>query len=191
VDRFARAFRYARREGFLPPRQVRYAAEDRPLDIGHGQTNSQPSTVAAMLRLLDPQPGQRILDVGSGSAWSTALLAVLVGPDGSVHGVEVVPELVEFGRANLDALELPWASVSAAEPGVLGLPPGAPYDAILVSAESGSVPEALVRQLAVGGVMVVPVAGRMAVVRRTSTDPDAEPDIDLQGHYMFVPLVDP
>jgi protein-L-isoaspartate(D-aspartate) O-methyltransferase len=77
------------RERFLPASEVRRAAYDGPLDIGHGQTNSQPRTVRAMLELLDVQPGQRVLDVGAGSGWTTALLAHLTGPAGEVLGVEL------------------------------------------------------------------------------------------------------
>ncbi len=189
--RVREALARVRREDFLPPEQHRFAGQDRALPIGYGQTNSQPSTVRGMLALLDVQAGDRVLDVGCGSAWTTALLAHLVGPEGRVRGVEVVPELVTFGRANLAVYPVPWASISAAEPGVLGLPSAAPFDRILVSAEARSVPRELVEQLAVGGTMVAPVHGRLAVVRRTSAAPDAEPEVHLEGHYRFVPLIDP
>ncbi len=190
-DRLDAAFAAVPRTLFLPPDQQRFAGLDRALPLGYGQTGSQPTTVRDMLRLLDLRSGQRVLDVGCGSGWTTALLAHLVGPDGEVLGVEVVPELVGFGRRNLAGCDYPWSSIRAAEPGVLGLPGSAPYDRVLVSAESGTVPRALVRQLLTDGVMVVPVAGRMAVVRRTDPDPDAEPEVELHGHYLFVPLVEP
>lgn len=190
-DRAERAFEAVRRLDFLPRDQRRFADDDRALPIGYGQTNSQPSTVRGMLELLGVQPGERVLDVGCGSAWSTALLAYLVGPDGGVYGVEVVPELVAFGRGNLATYPFSWASVWAVEPGVLGLPVSAPYDRILVSAEAGEVPRQLVEQLRVGGTMVVPVSGRMAVVRRTSPEPGAAPEVSYEGYYRFVPLVDP
>ena len=101
VDAVADAFAATPRAGFLPRRARRRASYDGPIQIGHGQTNSQPRTVANMLRLLEVRPGDRVLDVGSGSGWTTALLAHLTGPTGSVVGVELVPELVAFGRANL------------------------------------------------------------------------------------------
>ena len=91
-----------------------------------------------------------MLDVGSGSGWTTALLAHLVGPTGSVVGVELEPTLVEFGSANLAATDQPWASIRAATPGVLGVPDHAPYDRVLVSAEPATLPQALVDQVGEG-----------------------------------------
>jgi protein-L-isoaspartate(D-aspartate) O-methyltransferase len=184
-DRVDEAFTAVRREDFLPRRLRRQASYDGPLPIGHGQTNSQPRTVADMLRLLDVHPGHRVLDVGSGSAWTTALLGHLTGPTGRVRGVEVVPELVEFGRANIAACGMGWVDVEQAQDGVLGLPAGAPYDRILVSADGGRLPEELVDQLADGGRMVVPVAGRMLVVEREGEDVRET----SRGYYRFVPLV--
>src|SRR3954451_18012514 len=122
MDRVAEAFGAVARESFLPDHQRRSSSYDGPLPIGHGQTNSQPRTVEAMLRLLDVREGHKVLDVGSGSGWTTALLARLTGPAGRVLGVELEPELVEFGGANLERAGVPWASINDAVPGVLGLP---------------------------------------------------------------------
>lgn len=180
------------RRSFLPEAQVRSAHHDMPLPIGHGATCSQPTTVEAMLQLLDPRPGHRVLDVGSGSGWTTALLAHLVGAEGEVVGVEIEPALVELGRAHLRA----WARARAdrqpaaparidqAQAGRLGDPEHAPYDRILVSADAHCVPEALTAQLAEGGRMVLPVRSRMAVV-----DKGAE-GITVRefGSFSFVPL---
>jgi protein-L-isoaspartate(D-aspartate) O-methyltransferase len=184
VDAVSDAFRAVPREGFLPAAARSRAAYDGPIDIGHGQTNSQPRTVSDMLRLLDVRPGQRVLDVGSGSGWTTALLAHLVGPEGEVRGVERVPALVAAGAANLSATSQPWATIEAARPGVLGLPDGSPYDRILVSADPQRLPDELVDQLAVGGRMVIPVAGSMLLVRREATGVVTS----RHGHYRFVPL---
>ena len=186
-DRVVDAFAAVPRERFLPAGQRRFARLDRPLPIGHGQTNSQPTTVRNMLRLLDVQPGQRVLDVGCGSGWTTALLGRLVGPDGWVLGLEIIPALVEFGRANLSASTLPWASIRAAEPGVLGAPEEAPYDRILVSAEASTLPTGLVDQLTGDGVLVVPVRGVLTSVHRTATGTD----VREHGAYSFVPLREP
>ncbi len=182
MDRVVEALAALPRDGFLPPQVRSRAAYDGPLEIGHDQTNSQPRTVEAMLRLLDVRPGQRALDVGAGSGWTTALLAHLVGSSGSVVGVELEPELVAFGSANLTASGQPWASIREAVDGVLGWPGAAPYDRVLVSAEPATLPQQLVEQVADDGVMVIPVAGTMLRV----TNPGGL--VTRHGRYRFVPL---
>ncbi|MGP6173578.1 protein-L-isoaspartate O-methyltransferase family protein [Corynebacterium sp. A21] len=176
----AQAMQRQPRVSFLPTSQQRFAEEDRALPIGFGQTNSQPSTVVDMLRLLAVQPGQKVLDLGSGSGWTSALLGELVGPAGQVHGVELVPELVARSRNSLDK-EQPWVHISQAEPGVLGLPELAPFDRILVSAEAKELPAELLAQLATSGVMVIPVAQTLLRVTHEG--------ITRHGAYLFVPLI--
>jgi protein-L-isoaspartate(D-aspartate) O-methyltransferase len=183
-DAVTEAFEAVPRTGFLP-RLARFRASyDGPIGIGAGQTNSQPSTVRDMLRLLEVEPGQRVLDVGAGSGWTTALLAHLVGSTGAVLGVEIEPKLVEFGSTNLARTDQPWASIRQAREGALGWPDGAPYDRILVSAEPRSLPGELVAQLADGGRMVIPVNGTMLLVVRRGEGVE----VTEHGGYRFVPL---
>lgn len=184
MDPVTAAFDATPREWFLPPDQRERAAYDGPLPIGHGQTCSQPRTVARMLRLLDVRRGQRVLDVGSGSGWTTALLADLVGPAGEVRGLEIVPDLVTFGRTNLAATRRHWARIDAATPEVLGDPGQAPYDRVLVSAGAIALPLSLVDQLAPHGRLVVPVQGEMLLVIAGEDGPI----VTTHGAYRFVPL---
>lgn len=169
--RLDEAFAAVPRTAFLPEQQRASAHLDQPLPIGHGATNSQPWTVRYMLGWLDVRPGHRVLDVGSGSGWTTGLLGHLVGPGGEVVGVDIVPQLVAMARQNLagpDTAAMTWVRVEQADPAVLGWPTGAPYDRILVSADGRRVPPELEEQLAPGGRMVLPAAHAMTVVDRAA-----------------------
>ncbi|WP_265446449.1 protein-L-isoaspartate O-methyltransferase family protein [Flexivirga meconopsidis] len=187
MDPVSAAFAAMPRELFLPSAVRGRASYDGPLQIGHGQTNSQPRTVADMLRLLEVRPGQRVLDVGSGSGWTTALLAHLTGVTGRVRGVERIPELVTTGSAALERTRQPWATIEAATDGVLGLPRDAPFDRILVSAGAATLPETLVDQLDSQGVLVIPVDSVMLRVTRSASGEIARSE---HGRYSFVPLID-
>ncbi|WNB87591.1 methyltransferase domain-containing protein [Cellulomonas sp. ATA003] len=154
--------------------------------MGLGQTCSQPSTVAAMLRLLDVPPGARVLDVGAGSGWTTAILGRLVGPEGRVVGVELEPELAARAAYYVAACGVPWAEVLAARPGVLGWPNPLGYDRILCSASPAHLPDELVGQLADGGRLVMPVGEQMWLVERHGDTVHRS----THGLYRFVPLRD-
>jgi protein-L-isoaspartate(D-aspartate) O-methyltransferase len=179
-----RAMESVPRTGFLPTAVRGHADEDRPLPLWHGQTNSQPTTVASMLRLLHVPVGGRVLDVGAGSGWTTALLARLVGPTGRVLGLELDESLAAWGAANVAATGFDWAAVEPATPGVLGRPTPGGWDRILVSAAAARLPQSLVDQLADGGRLVVPVRTTMHVVERHGSDVD----VTTHGQYVFVPL---
>lgn len=199
--RIAEAMGRVHRSWFLPRAVVGSAHQDVPLPIGHKATCSQPTTVAHLLAHLDANPGDRVLDVGAGSGWTTALLAHLTarpagqpsvetgGSVSQVLGVELEPELVTFGRANLavagsNGVDVSRARIEQAEAGVLGWPRAAPYRRILVSAEASEVPAELVAQLTDDGRMVIPVRRRLVVVDR---DGQSVRTRDV-GEYRFVPL---
>lgn len=191
TDAILKAFKKVKRQDFLPAEAKKYADYDEPLHIGFNQTNSQPTTVAFMLDLLNVQPGVKILDVGSGSGWTTALLAYLTGRQGRVVGVEVVPQLIVFGQKNLAKYDFGWAKIVPAIKGSLGYPAEAPYGKILVSASAQEVPQELVDQLKLGGRMVIPVDHSVFQVDKLPAD--GKPyDLELQEFpgFAFVPLKD-
>ena len=111
TPRIIDAFKKIDRADFVEVQYKDEAYGDYPLPIGHEQTISQPSTVAFMLELLQPATGNKVLDVGSGSGWTAALLAQIVGPEGRVFGFELVPELVKFGSENLAKYNFPHAEI--------------------------------------------------------------------------------
>lgn len=184
-----RAFKEIKRSDFVPAAAQRSAWADYPLSIGFGQTISQPYTVAFMLGLLDPKPGNSILDIGSGSGWTTALLASITGSTGSVLGLERIPELVAFGSSNLETYAFSHARIEQAGP-ALGTP-GCRYDRILVSAAAKGFPEGVVAQLHIGGTMVIPVENSIIKLVRSSESTQWQ-ECRIERHYgfVFVPLIE-
>ncbi|MDN5820670.1 MAG: methyltransferase domain-containing protein [Brachybacterium sp.] len=187
IDRVARAMRAVPRARFLPASLRHRAGEDAPLPIGEGQTNSQPTTVENMLRLLEVREGHRVLDLGAGSGWTTALLAHLVGPEGEVLGIERQQRLLDPARTALaETVPEGRARIRAARHGVLGAPEDAPFDRILVSAGAGHLPPTLPAQLGEDGILVIPVAQQMRrITRRGDTLEET-----VHGAYLFVPLIE-
>ena len=185
-ERVLAAMRELPRHLFVPPRLVDEAYGDWALPVAHGQTISQPYMVAVMLQLAELAPGQRVLEIGTGTGYQTALLAALAG---EVCSVERVHDLLESARVRLAARGL--ANVRLREgDGTLGWQAFAPYDRVLVAAAAPRVPEALKRQLGERGVLVIPVGGagiqRLEVWRRT---PDDAWESKRYGECRFVPLL--
>jgi protein-L-isoaspartate(D-aspartate) O-methyltransferase len=185
ADLIQQAFRDIDRALFLPEELRTQARLDAALPIGFGQTNSQPTTVRLMLDWLEPKPGNKVLDVGAGSGWTTALLARIVGPSGKVYAVEKIPELTETGRHNTEQIGVRNAQFFTAGRDI-GLPAHAPYDRILVSAAADELPRELIDQLAEGGRMVIPV--KHAILEVTKL-PNGELDINPHQGFVFVPLI--
>jgi protein-L-isoaspartate(D-aspartate) O-methyltransferase len=150
------AMSHVPRERFVPLEEKYLAYEDRPLPIGMGQTISQPYIVALMTSLLELSGEEKVLEVGTGSGYQTAILAELAR---MVITVERLPELAEAAKKTLDSLGYENIIVRLAEP-TIGWQLEAPYDAIMVTAGAPKVPDSLLSQLAVGGRMVIPVGQR-------------------------------
>lgn len=151
--RVLRAMERVRRGDFLPRAQQRFALEDRPLDIGHGQTTSQPSLIALMVQELKLQPGCSVLEVGTGSGYQTALLAELCT---HVSSIDIIEPLALEAKQRLAKLGYRNAEVKAGD-GYLGWPEHAPFDGIVVCAAAAKVPQPLLQQLKKGGRLVIPV----------------------------------
>ncbi len=184
-QRVLEAIRRVPRERFVESEMRPHAYSDRPLPIGFDQTISQPRMVAIMLRELALKGTEKVLDLGSGSGYQTALLAELAR---EVVAVELIPELVERSRRVL--LDLGYKNFIVHQTGEeLGWPASAPYDAIVVAAASPRVPMSLIDQLAEGGRMVIPVGGRgrqeLMLVEQTREGVR----VSRHGGCGFVPLI--
>lgn len=184
-DNIIEAFTVVDRKYFVPNLDKDLCYIDVPLSIGNDQTISQPSTVAFMLEHLGVQKGDKVLDIGSGSGWTTALLCHIVGEVGSVRGLERVDKLVEQGRENISKLDLPsHCSINKAGKH-LGIPAEA-FDRILVSASADEIPEALFSQLKVGGSLVIPIRESIFKFKKVSESEVTEEE--FYG-FRFVPLI--
>jgi protein-L-isoaspartate(D-aspartate) O-methyltransferase len=192
-ERVLEAMNAVPRELFVPESERRRAYNDSALPIGFGQTISQPWIVAAIAQALALSGDERVLDVGSGSGYSTAVLAYLAS---GVIGIERVPELAERSRGVLAELGVANAEIIAGD-GSEGLPERAPFDAIAVHATAPGAPRALLGQLSIGGRLVVPIAtdraDMLTVFRRNAEDidPDTGRGLDRAtiGATRFVPLI--
>jgi protein-L-isoaspartate(D-aspartate) O-methyltransferase len=179
------AFSTINRKDFIPEEYTESVNIDAPIPIGHGQTNSQPYTVAFMLELLAPESGQKILDVGSGSGWTTALLAKIVGQNGKVFGIERIPELVQFGRSSISKYKFSNAKILMSK-NELGLSEEALFDRILVSAAAEKLPKELINQLKNEGVMVIPIKNS---VYRIIKNKNGKIETSEFSGFAFVPLI--
>lgn len=174
------------RHEFVPERQRRYAYENRPLPIGHGQTISQPYIVAIMTDLVGPQPDHRVLEIGTGSGYQAAILAELVD---SVYTIEIIEPLGQAAKAKLERLGYDNITVRVGD-GYYGWSEAGPFDAIVVTAAASHVPPPLVGQLKPGGRMIIPVGSRFLTQELLLIEKDAQGQIRTRQllPVRFVPL---
>ncbi|HET9369986.1 MAG TPA: protein-L-isoaspartate(D-aspartate) O-methyltransferase [Vicinamibacterales bacterium] len=178
------AMRRVPRHEFVPPSLRHRAYEDGPLPIGEGQTISQPYIVAYMTQAIEPAKIDRVLEIGTGSGYQAAVLAELVS---EVYTIEIVPSLAASAAATLK--KLGYTNIHAREgDGYAGWPDAAPFDKIVVTAAPESIPQALIDQLRVGGIMAVPV-GRgfqmMTIVQKTNAGTITKKTMEVR----FVPMI--
>lgn len=185
-ERVLAALAAVHRERFVPPGAEREASLDRPIPIGSDQTTSQPSLIASMLAALELTGTERVLEIGTGFGYQTALLAHLAA---QVYSIERLEPLAVRARAHLAACGLDDVEVVVGD-GTRGLPAAAPFDAIVIAAAAAEVPEALVDQLTEGGRLVAPIGppGAQQVVAYTARDGRLQ-DPQRLSAVRFVPLL--
>jgi len=185
-DSVMQAFLAVPRELFVDPSYHDMSYADHPLPIGSGQTISQPTTVILMLQLLDVHPGQRVLEIGTGSGYNAALLAKLAG---KVVTVERYVELAELAQENLHCAGIEEVLVIAGD-GKLGYAKLAPFDRIIITAAANQVPENLKDQLAEGGLLVAPIGATQGceMLKLQKISPKNF-KTSSHGLFSFVPLI--
>ena len=174
------------RHKFVPPGQVRYAYENRPLPIGHGQTISQPYIVALMTDLLEPDENDVVLEVGTGSGYQAAVLAELVD---HVYSIEIIEPLATSAGERLKHLGYDNVTTKLGD-GYYGWDEHGPFDSIIVTAAASHVPPPLIEQLRPGGRMVIPVGGRFMTQLLLLLEKGDDGEIVTRqiGAVRFVPL---
>ncbi len=222
TPRIIDAFRKIKRKDFMPARigyaegvaggfarpayggtggteEIKSLAEiDEAMPIGYSQTISQPAVVAFMMERLKPVPGDKILDIGSGSGWTTALLAQIIGPKGKVFAIELIPELKEFGEKNVGKYNFIKKGIAEfiCADGSKGYKREAPYDKILVSAAGKKIPAEWKKQVKTRGRIVAPVQSSILVLTKKSpsfakdaTGKEKEFEEKEYPGFAFVPLI--
>lgn len=174
------------RHEYVPENLRRQAYENRPLPIGHGQTISQPYIVALMSDLCRVPPGGRVLEIGTGSGYQAAILAAM---GTKAYSIEIIPDLAREAGERLRRLGLHDIRLRTAD-GFHGWEEAAPFDAILVTAAAGQIPPPLIRQLAPGGRLVIPIGGRFQVQHLMLVEKNAAGEISTRQllPVVFVPL---
>ncbi len=189
TDRVIEAFREIKREDFMPEEIKKLAEVNEALPIGEGQTISQPLVVAFMIEKLKVSEGDNVLDIGSGSGWTTGILSYLVGKRGRVTALEVVPELKEFGERNVSKYNFIKKGITrfVLADGTKGFKKEAPFGRILVSAAvQGEIPPAWKEQLKEGGIIAASVRNSIWVLEKKEEEFKKE---EYPG-FAFVPLVE-
>jgi protein-L-isoaspartate(D-aspartate) O-methyltransferase len=181
------AIRKTPRHEFIPTSLQEKAYEDTPILIMNSQTISQPSVVSRMTEWLDVREDQKILEIGSGSGWQSAILSYLVG-HGKIYSVERHSDLVNFAKKNLDKLGINNVKVILGD-GSLGLPKESPFDRIIITAACRKIPQSLFEQLSINGLLVAPVGEftqSLVLLKKTS---QGIVEIKNESGYVFVPLL--
>ena len=190
-----RAMSKVPREEFVPEHLKNKAYIDSPLPIGHGQTISAPHMVAMMCEFLELKVGDKVLEIGAGSGYHAAVIAEIVAPEnaknpGHVYTVEIVKELVDFARKNLEKTSyIKYVTIVCGD-GTLGLPEYAPFNKILITAAAPKIPPPLIEQLKPEGILVSPVGEPhfYQTLQKLVKTPDGKIEVSELCGVAFVPL---
>jgi len=181
------AFKAVPREKFILKKHLSEAYGDYPLSIGKGQTISQPTTVLMMTEALELKEGDKVLEVGAGSGYQAAIISKLVGKKGEVITTEIIPELAEFAKKNIQKLEIKSVKIINHD-GSQGYEKESPYDKIMITAACPEIPEPLIEQLKENGIIMVPVGDLFGQQMIKGVKKKGKLETKSLGYFMFVPL---
>ncbi len=181
------AIRKTPREFFVPKQHKEEAYDDRPIETKNMQTISQPSVVARMTEWLDVKPKLKVLEVGAGSGWQSAIIAKLAYPE-TVYAIEKHADLVEFARNNLRNANVNNVQVIHGD-GILGFPKKAPFDRIIITAACEKIPNSLIDQLSKGGILLAPIGKNTQKLVLFQKTKQGIVEKKIEDGYVFVPLV--
>lgn len=181
------AIRKTPREFFVPKQHKEEAYEDKPIETKNMQTISQPSVVARMTEWLDVKPKMKVLEIGAGSGWQSAIIAKLVYPE-TTYAVEKHADLVEFARNNLRNANVDNVQVIHGD-GIIGFPKKAPFDRIIITAACEKIPDSLIDQLSEGGILLAPIGKNTQKLVMFQKTKQGMVEKKIEDGYVFVPLV--
>lgn len=181
------AFKEINRESFVPPEQKDYAYSDIALPIGYESTISQPTTIMIMLQSLELKPNQKVLEIGTGSGYTASLMSKIIEPKGKIYTIDIVPELIEFAKNNLKKENIKNVELFCRN-GKEGLNEKAPFDRILVNAASKEIPQELIKQLKINGILVIPIGPDYGQKMVKFTKEKTRLREEYLGDFLFVKL---
>lgn len=188
TPRIIEAFKNTPRHFFVRKEYLNNAYEDIPLPTYNAQTISQPYTVAIMTEVLNPRPGNKVLEIGAGSGYQASIIGHCVDPKGKVITIELESTLVKFSKKNVKKVKLKNVKIIQGD-GKLGYEKEAPYDKCIITAACNEIPEPIIKQIKIGGRIVAPVndfyGQRMMVIDKISEKEFKKKDL---GSFVFVPL---
>lgn len=173
-----------KREKFILKEKIKEAYENKPIEIGYGQTISQPYTVAFMIENLELKEDSKVLEIGSGSGYNAAIMSQIAK---IIYSIEIIPELVEFAKSNLKKSKIKNVKIIQGD-GSIGYKKEAPYDRIIVTAASPEIQEELLNQLNENGILIIPVGnlGSQEMIKIKKINGKIKKEI--LGEFTFVPL---
>ena len=186
-EKVINAIHETKRECFVPNDLKEDSYKNYPLSIGHGQTISQPYTVAFMIELLNIKQGNKILEIGAGSGYNAAVMSYLVGKEGKIYAIELIKELTDFAKDNLKRAGINNVEIIHGD-GYHGYKKASPYDRIIITAGTPKIPDNLIKQLKNKGIIVAPVKKIYGEEMVKIVKINGKLEKTTHGSFAFVPL---